>query len=117
MKFRTETFDCECHSFDHSIRFAFDPEEEDVRCLEIWVDAHFPQNRSWWQRLVISAKYLFGTGTLDYSYGSWILKHEDEARLRAFLREYDLAVWKLRAEQLNVEKRKGQNASIEKDSV
>src|SRR4051812_13001013 len=85
---RSETFDCECFSYDHSIRFAFDSTEEDIRHQEIWVDAHFPNNRSLWQRIVLAAKYVLKRGPQDYTYGSWILKHDDEARLMKFFHEY-----------------------------
>jgi hypothetical protein len=112
---RVEYFDCACHSFDHSLRFAFDPTEEDVRCLEIWVDAHFPSNRPMWQRIVMAAKYVFKMGELDWTHGSWIMKHEDEIRFKAFMREYELTVWKLKA--LAQAKKEGTNASIETNSV
>lgn len=100
---RTEYFDCECHSHDHSIRFAFDPTEEDIRCLDIWVDAHFPNNRTLWQRIVLATKYVLKHSELDQSYGSWILKHEDEPRLKAFFREYDMTIWKLKSKQVKQE--------------
>jgi hypothetical protein len=108
--FRTESFDCECFSYDHSIRFAFDPTEEDIRCQEIWVDCHFPCNRSLWQRIVLAAKYILKIGPQDYSYGSWILKHEDEARLRKFFLEYEAAV-------MNLENKARENAPKPTDSL
>lgn len=114
---RVEHFDCECHSYDHGIRFAFDPTETDIRCLEIWVDAHFPNNHSLWQRIVMAAKYIFKKGKLDWTYGSWILKHEDEARLKNFFREYDLAVWKLRMAQVRQQAKEGDDAVTKNDSL
>lgn len=109
---RTEYFDCACFSYDHAIRFAFDPTEDDISCLEIWVDAHFPNNRSLWQRIVMAAKYVLKIGPQDWTYGSWILKHEDEVRLKNFFREYDMMVWKLKAR-----KQEGGHAAIEENGV
>lgn len=106
---RTETFDCECNSYDHSIRFQFDPTEDDVRMMEIWVDTAFPTFRSLWQRLKLAAKYVLRSHVRDYTSGSWILKHEDYQRLRNFFLEYDMAVWKLKQE--------GKNATKQTDSV
>jgi hypothetical protein len=96
---RTETFDCVCNSFDHAIRFQFDPTEDDVRCQEIWLETAFPTYRPWYQRLVMAAKYVLFSHVRDYTSGSWILKHEDYSRLRNFFIEYDMAVWKLKEKE------------------
>lgn len=114
-KLRVETFDCECHSFDHSIRFAFDPTEDDIRFIEVWVDAHFPNNRSLWQRIVLATKYVLKIGTMDWTYGSWILKHQDEVRLKSFFREYEMLVWQTQARAAT--KKEGDNVSAKDDSV
>lgn len=110
--FRSETFDCECWSYDHSIRFSFDPTEDQLQCQEIWVDTAFPTYRSLWQRLKLAAKYVLRSHVRDYTSGSWILKHEDYQRLRNFFLEFDMVVWKLKEKQ-----KEGNNAAIKENSV
>lgn len=109
-KFRIEHFDCQCWSYDHSIRFAFDPDEDDIRFAEVWVEACFPARYRWWQRLLVAAKYVWG-GSRDWTYGSWIMAAEDEPRLRAFFRDWEAHIWKLKQKKL------GENESTEEDSV
>lgn len=113
-QYRIEIFDCECHSWDHAMRFQFDPTEDDVRCLEVWVDAAFPANRSLWQRIVLAYKYITRTGSSDWTYGSWILQHKDYKRLRNFFTAYDMAVWKLEQKIKGEQKADGDK---QKDSV
>lgn len=108
--FRSEYFECDCHSLDHTLRITFDPTEDDIRCLDMWVDCAFP-SRTLWQRIVIATKYVLGRGSQDWTYGSWILKHEDEKRLKAFFREYDLAIYNLQQKSKKV--LEGDNATQE----
>lgn len=108
---RTEYFDCECNSYDHAVRMQFDPTEDDVRCLDIWMDTCFPPERSLWRRVVLAAKYVWNGQASDYTNGSWIVKHEDYSRLRNFFLEYDLCVWKLN------QKAEGKNAVKQKDGM
>jgi hypothetical protein len=75
------------------------------------VDAHFPSGRSLWQRMVLAYKYITRTGTMDYSYGTWILKHEDYARMRNFFTEYDIYVHKLKQGETE------ENGDQQKDGV
>lgn len=96
---RTENFDCVCNTFDHSLRLQFDPTEEDIRCLEIWVDTAFPAEQSLWRRLRLAAKYIWSGRATDWTTGSFILRHEDYSRLRNFFLEYDLCVWKLKQKE------------------
>ena len=55
--------ECDCESSQHVLRFAYDPEENDL-----WVEAQLVQYRNFWQRLWASIKYVFG---YKCKYGHW----------------------------------------------
>lgn len=113
---RTEHFDCECHSFDHAIRICYDPTEDDIRFAELWLDCHFPTHRTLWERIKLAYKYITKSGSMDYTYGSWILRPSDADRLWNFLREYDGHIQKLEQATLKKEEEKP-NGHQQEDSV
>jgi|688.fasta_scaffold1372233_2 hypothetical protein len=57
---------CECHSPDHVLQFSH---MEDMDGDEIcWTQVQLHQHRSFWERLVVAVKYLFG---YECRYGHW----------------------------------------------
>jgi len=57
---------CECHSPDHVLQFShMDDMDGDEIC---WTQVQLHQHRSFWQRLVVAVKYLFG---YECRYGHW----------------------------------------------
>jgi hypothetical protein len=57
---------CECHSPDHIIQFSHtDDMDGDQIC---WTQVQLHQYRSFWERLVVAVKYLFGHQS---RYGHW----------------------------------------------
>lgn len=57
---------CECHSPDHVLQFSH---MEDMDGDEIcWTQVQLHQYRSFWERLVVATKYLFG---YNCRYGHW----------------------------------------------
>ena len=95
--FRSEHFDCDCYSYDHAIRMTFDPTEEDIRFAEFWLDCHFPTDHTLWQRIKLAYKYITKSGSMDYTYGTWMLRPSDVTRLRNLLNEYEGHVQKMEA--------------------
>lgn len=57
---------CECHSPDHVLQFSH---MEDMDGDEIcWTQVQLHQYRSFWKRLAVAVKYLFG---YECRYGHW----------------------------------------------
>lgn len=93
--FRIEHFDCACLDYDHSMRVHFDPDETDIRALEIYIDHVWPPQYGFWRRLCAAIKYVWN-GKRSWTYGTINLEYNQVVRLRRILAEYDLAVWRLR---------------------
>lgn len=73
---------CECHSPDHIIQFSH---MDDMDGNEIcWVQVQLHQYRSFWTRLVVAIKYLFGYKS---RYGHWDCTSIDIER-GTMLRDY-----------------------------
>lgn len=57
---------CECHSPDHILQFShMERMDGDQIC---WTQVQLRQHRSFWQRLVVAVKYIFG---YECRYGHW----------------------------------------------
>ena len=111
---RTEYFDCACNSWDHAVRFQFDPTEDQLNCLEIWMDTSFSPTASLWRRIVLATKYIWNGRATEHTTGSWILKHEDYPRLRNFFLEFDMVAWKLKEK---LKSKAGENESKQEDGL
>lgn len=63
---RNDYIDCQCQSADHVIRFTIDeyPDEKP----ELYIEVQLHQHRSFWKRLVLAVKYVFGQSA---KYGYW----------------------------------------------
>ena len=78
----TEFFECQCNSDEHSLRFILSLDNEDPM---IYSAVYLHQYRSFWKRLRISVKYLFG---YHCKYGHWDcfqMKPGDAMRMQGML--------------------------------
>jgi hypothetical protein len=86
--FTTEHFECQCSSDEHTLKFTLDELSGDIEELEIWTSVFLNQYRSFWSRLWVAIKYLFG---FKSRYGHWdcfIMRGQDVDRLMALLKKY-----------------------------
>ncbi len=76
----TEFFECACHSDEHTLKFSYDPDEN-----ELFTSVYLNQYRHIWKRIWGAIKYVFGYPS---KYGHWdcfLLRTEDAARLRSLI--------------------------------
>jgi len=76
----TEFFECACFSDEHTLKFSYDPDEN-----ELYTSVYLNQYRSIWKRIWVAIRYVCGYRT---KYGHWdcfILRPEDAARLRSLV--------------------------------
>lgn len=76
----TEFFECACFSDEHTLKFSYDPDEN-----ELYTSVYLNQYRSVWKRIWVALRYVCGYRT---KYGHWdcfILRPEDAARLRSLV--------------------------------
>lgn len=75
-----EYFECTCLSPEHTLRFWYDSEENELS-TEIYLD----QYHNIFKRILIAIKYIFGYKSKYGDWDCWILKNEDCERLRKLL--------------------------------
>jgi hypothetical protein len=78
----TEFFECQCHSDEHVLRLTLSLDDEDP---EIYASVFLRQYRSFFKRLVIAVRYLFG---YKCKYGHWdcfLMKPGDAMRMQGML--------------------------------
>jgi hypothetical protein len=76
----TEFFECACFSDEHTLKFSYDPDEN-----ELYTSVYLNQYRSVWKRIWVAVRYVCGYRT---KYGHWdcfILRPEDAIRLRSLV--------------------------------
>jgi hypothetical protein len=76
----TEFFECACYSDEHTLRFSYDPDEN-----EMFTSVFLNQYRNIFKRLWIALKYVFG---YKCKYGHWdcfLMRPEDAERLKRLL--------------------------------
>jgi hypothetical protein len=76
----TEFFECACFSDEHTLKFSYDPDEN-----ELYTSVYLNQYRSIWKRIWVAIRYVCGYRT---KYGHWdcfILRAEDAIRLRSLV--------------------------------
>jgi hypothetical protein len=83
-----EYFDCICHSPEHTLRFALDLDSDDP---VIYTEIFLNQYRSWYKRIWIAIKYIFGYKCKYGHWDCWELKIEDAKRLSEMLVSYQIA--------------------------
>ena len=73
-------FDCSCHSPEHTLRFVWDDEDN-----EIYTEVYLCHHRNFFQRLWAALKYVCGHTS---KYGHWdcfIMQTKDAQRLKSLL--------------------------------
>lgn len=86
MNEQIEFFECVCGMDEHTLRFkldAYDPED-----VELYTSVFLNQYRSFFGRLWIAIKYLFGYKCRHGHWDCTIIKLEDADRLIALLENY-----------------------------
>lgn len=76
-KIESNYFPCQCHSDEHHFWITYDPDEN-----ELSLEVHLSTYRSFFKRLVVAVKYLFG---YTCRYGHWdscLIRHQDIKRLK-----------------------------------
>jgi hypothetical protein len=76
----TEFFECACYSDEHTLKFSYDPEDN-----ELYTTVFLNQYRNVFKRVWVALKYVFG---YRCKYGDWdcfIMRPEDGERLAAML--------------------------------
>jgi hypothetical protein len=76
----TEFFECQCYSDEHTLKFTYEPKDD-----ELYTSVYLSQYRNFFQRVWTAVRYVFGHRS---RYGHWdcfILQREDAERLRGLL--------------------------------
>lgn len=87
-KMKDEFFVCECGSDEHTLRFTYDEDETENDLKEIYTSVYLNQHRSFFKRLWVAIRYVFG---YKCKYGHWdcfVLRREDAERMIRMLKEY-----------------------------
>jgi len=82
---KTEYFDCICSSAEHTLRFCyFKPNKESKfrDDAELYAEVHLNQYRSFWTRVWVAIKYVFGYECQYGHWDVWTLDRKDCERLR-----------------------------------
>jgi hypothetical protein len=80
----TQFFDCACHSPEHTLRFIWDDEDN-----EIYTEVYLCHYFNFFKRLWVALKYVFG---YKCKYGHWdcfILNNKDAQRLKDLLNKLE----------------------------
>ena len=79
--FDSQRFECDCHSFHHTVRFVFD-EEDGTLTVDVALNSWLPWYRRLWRAII----YVFRPGRSRYGhYDEVILKPQDYARLKQLI--------------------------------
>lgn len=74
----TEYYECDCGSDEHTLRFILDLDEEDPR---IYTNVFLNQWHSWYKRVWIAIKYVFGYKCKYGHFDCFILKQADADKM------------------------------------
>ena len=69
-------FDCQCSSPEHTLRFVYDSEYN-----ELYTEIFLCQNRNIFQRIWVAIKYIFGFKCRYGHWDCWLLRQEDCSQL------------------------------------
>ena len=73
---QTHYFDCKCTSPEHTLRFVYDPQDN-----EIYTEVFLCQYRNPFQRIWTALKYVFGFKCKFGHWDCWLMQDEDCKRL------------------------------------
>ena len=87
IKNREETFTCQCTGLDHQFTFRlWDDEEFQYTLLSLEPLLNF--GLSWWRRVIVATKYVFGFKSRFGPFDDILIKDEDIPRIESILNEY-----------------------------
>lgn len=69
---QTIYYECQCGSPEHTLRFVYDPDENDL-----YTEIHLSQYRNFFKRAWVVIKYIFGHKCNYGCFDCWLLKPED----------------------------------------
>lgn len=75
MNYQKELFVCDCGDLEHQFVISKFPDEN-----EIYISVHL-SNLTFWKRLIIAVKYIFGKKSIYGSFEEIILNQEEKKRL------------------------------------
>jgi len=78
----TEHFECQCYSDEHTLKFNIDDEDG-----YIYASVFLNQWNSWYKRIWIALKYVFGYKCKYGHFDSFMLRLEDHDRFRLILKK------------------------------
>lgn len=79
-----EYFECKCSMMEHTVRFIYDPEDN-----ELYTEVNMDNDHPLWKRIYLAIKYVFGKSCIYGHYGNWILREEDCERLSNLIKKVD----------------------------
>ena len=86
---KEEYFSCLCHSDEHTIRFTyFEDQFDDIEDAEIYLSV-FLNEYSFFKRLWLGIKYIFGYKCRYGHFGCWSLKPNDAKRLKELIEKLE----------------------------
>jgi hypothetical protein len=71
-KLQTSYYECQCECSDHTIRFVYDPDEN-----ELYTEVQLYQYHNIFVRIWLAIKYIFGYECKYGHWDCWMLKNED----------------------------------------
>ncbi len=77
-----EFFVCDCHSPEHTLRFNLNDDPDDP---QIYTSVFLSQYRSWYARVWIAIKYVFGYKCRYGHFDCFLMKPEDVPRFKRLL--------------------------------
>ena len=68
----TSYYECQCADPEHTLRFIYDPDEN-----ELYTEVHLSQWHNMFKRMWMAIKYIFGYKCRYGCFDCWMLKNED----------------------------------------
>jgi hypothetical protein len=83
----THYVECECGDAEHVLRFVLIDADGDENA-ELYTETQLRVWRSFWQRIFVAVKYVFGAKSKYGAYDCTMLSKGEAERLRDFLKRY-----------------------------
>ncbi len=80
----SEFFECQCEHSEHTLRFTYDPEYN-----ELYTEIFLSQYLAWYKRVWAAIKYIFGYKCRGGHFDGWMMNPEDAKRLRNVLEKVE----------------------------
>lgn len=93
----SEFFECACHSFDHTLRFVLDldeqQDEDEIAFPTLYTEIQLNHYIPWYKRIILGIKYIFGFD-IHHAYTCWEIndQSDDPDRMIAMLQKLKIAL-------------------------